>query len=310
MILRRLGALGAAALTLVVFVGPPAAADELSDYLEHADDAVYSGRRIVFTVWDGQSRFALLDVEHADGMSVVTRYGDHVMIGGGKIRPLSSGDGGIQFTQWTQPDAIDRYEVVVVGPVMHAGRRARLVEVMEDGNLRARLKFDQQTSAPVVTEVFGGSGELFRYSAMVEFEPSAVSMPGEESDTADYAVASPEAMDLPAMASHYQLVDSYAAADGSAQGFYTDGLFSFSMFVIDGRADLEKMGDGEPFMIQGSEYRVSAAPMELWVMWTTGSDTYVLVGDLPPDHLEDVLVDIPRPVHRNWFQRAWHRLFG
>jgi len=35
-----------------------------------------------------------------------------------------------------------------------------------------------------------------------------------------------------------------------------------------------------------------------------------LVGDLPPDHLEEVLAFLPRPGMDGWMQRLWNRLFG
>jgi hypothetical protein len=36
----------------------------------------------------------------------------------------------------------------------------------------------------------------------------------------------------------------------------------------------------------------------------------VLVGDLPPDHLLAVLVDLPEPGDRAIFVQLWRRLFG
>ena len=39
-------------------------------------------------------------------------------------------------------------------------------------------------------------------------------------------------------------------------------------------------------------------------------NSYVLVGDLPPDHLADVLQTLPRPGDRSIFVKLWRRLFG
>ena len=48
----------------------------------------------------------------------------------------------------------------------------------------------------------------------------------------------------------------------------------------------------------------------MWVQWSSDPYTYVLVGDLPPDHLQQVLSELPRPTSRNILSRIWQGLFG
>jgi hypothetical protein len=304
-----LGMLAGAALLAVMGAAPALAATDLADYLRDADDSVYSGRKIVIAVWDGDAAYALLDIEHAMGVTLVDRYGDDAVVGGGKLKS-SSGDGALQFVDWTEEALSSRYTVREAERITHAGRQAVVVDVLEGDTVRARFAFDEETHAPLITEVFDGSGRLFRYSSMVEFAVGTAGMPGPGGDETPYDVAIPvDEHDLPAEAGPYRFVDAYGGPDDTIQGFYSDGLFSFSLFEIHGRADIEEMADGTPFTANDSEYRIVVAPTESWVLWNSGSSTYVLVGDLPPDHMEQVLVDLPEPTHRNWLQRIWHNLF-
>lgn len=309
---RRLGVSGAMALLLILSTAAPALASDLAGYLEEADEAVYSGRKIVITVWDGDSMYALLDIEHAAGMTVVDRHGTDVMVGRGKLRPLATADGAIQFTEWTEPVARGKYRAVEAGYRDHGGRPAEVIEIMEGELLRARIMFDDDTYAPVVTQVFDGTGRLFRYSSMVEFAPNTVDLPNpQQIEEIPYEVAVPaEAVALRPTVGGYDLVDVYVGPEDVSQGFYTDGLFSFSLFALAGRADVGTMADTVIHRSRGSEYRLVPAATEVWTLWNAPGETFVLVGDLPPDHLDDVLADLPRPERRNWFQRAWHALFG
>lgn len=312
MMLRRLGTLASTSLAWLILATVPAlAATDLADFLRDADEAVYTGRRIVITVWDGDSEYALLDVEHAMGVTVVDRYGDDVVVGAGKLKGAGSGDGTIQFVDWTEDALSSRYTVREGRPVTHGGRDTVVVDVLEDGTARARFVFDEDTHAPLVTEVYDGDGTLFRYSSMVEFAVGANDMPPPGGDDTAYNVAVPvEDHDFVADAGPYLFVDAYDGSDGTVQGFYSDGLFSFSLFEIEGRADIDAMVDGVPFEVGDSEYTIVVAPTEVWVLWNAGDTTYVLVGDLPPDHLEQVLGDLPEPTHWNWFERVWHNIFS
>lgn len=308
---RRLGRLlGAAAIVWSMLAVGPAAATDLTDYLRDADEAVYSGRKIVITVWDGDAEYAILDIQHAMGVTVVDRYGGDVVVGAGKMRSVS-GDGAIQFVAWTEEALSSRYTVrPAASRPVHVGRDTIVVDVLEEGTTRTRFMFDADTHAPLVTEVFDGSGKLFRYSSMVEFSVGVPDMPSSRGDATPYDVAIPVSdHPFPDAAGEYRFVDAYGAPDDTVQGFYSDGLFSFSLFEIEGRADIDAMVDGSPFTVGDSEYTIVVAPTESWVLWNAESSTYVLVGDLPPDHLEKVLVDLPAPIRWNWLQRLWHRLF-
>jgi hypothetical protein len=122
-------------------------------------------------------------------------------------------------------------------------------------------------------------------------------------------VAAPDRLPA-AVGSHYLRMDTYQAPGGALQAFYSDGLFSFSLFESP-RSDTPAAFDrATRFEVAGESYRRLVMPSDVWVLWHAPDRTYLLVGDLPPDHLEQVLVDLPEPGDRAWPVRWWRRLFG
>ncbi len=311
MIHRHSPALVGAAAALVLLSAVPAHATDLGEYLERADEAVYSGREMVVTVWNGVTRVDLVDVEHALGTTMV--QGDHVRatVGRGRLRFTGTKESALTFVEWTPAVTGARYTLTAGTHTRRLGRLGEVVELSEGGRRRVRMILDVETGAPLLTEVFDGEGRVFRYAAMVEFSPSTAGMAVPTRPEGEYEVMVPLASPhLPETAGAYHRMDSYRGPAGSEQGFYSDGLFSFSLFAFDGERDVRAMVRGMPYRRAGAEYTVQVAAAELWVLWAAAGQTYVLVGDLPPDHLDAVLADLPRPSARNLLARLWHGLFG
>lgn len=309
---RRSVVVGGIALAWLTAVAIPAGAEDLADYLGEADRAVYSGQRIIRTTWDGFEQIGIVEVEHADGMTMLGRGDGRAIVGGGKMHPMASGEGAVAFLRRSVRSGDDRYTVVEGGSTSRFGRDARILDVMEGDLLRMRLVLDRDTAAPLATQVFDDLGRPFRETSMVEFVPNVRTMPSPQGDDGEYDVMMPvTGSGLPEGAGEYDLVDVYRGPGGARHGFYTDGLFSFSVFESDGSSDVSRIaGGGSPYLVDGSEYTRVIAPADAWVVWTDQDRTFVLVGDLPPDHLEEVLADLPRPATHSWFQRIWHSIFG
>jgi hypothetical protein len=288
----------------------PALADDFSDLLHAAAEADYAGRQIVVTFFDGQTALEIVDIEHAGSMMMVSTEGNDSMIGAGR---LSAGDrGGLTVSSWTSMQMSDRYEVGAQNATKRLGREASSVEILEDGQRRMRVVFDDTTGAPLVTEVYDREGKLFRLTSMLEVDevPRRIySSPGHLSDEFEVLVPTTR-HSMPAGAAGYRLADVYAGPDDSLQGFYSDGLFSFSVFAVDGAAESDRFADSSVVEVQGLKYRRLVSPGEIWVTWKSAGTTYVLVGDLPPDHLDAVLGELPKPGRRNLFSRLWSGLFG
>jgi hypothetical protein len=307
----RLAILGSLAVALVVAgVIPARADDDLSDYLEDADAATYSGRRLVGTNWDGIEKMSVMDVQHTDGLTMVGPSSDFAMMGHGRFREGSSGVA-IDYDALSDAVVSHTYSLTRSGTQLRAGRPVHVIDIYEGTLLRMKMTVDTATGAPLETEVFDGDGDLFRYSTMVEFSPMIDEMAGYVDD-GDYAMLLPlDEAQLPAQIWRYELIDAYSAQGEAEQGFYSDGLFQHSLFTIPGPIDLESMTrDGETWTVEGFDYLRVVTPVEVWVLWNTPDTTYALVGDLPPDHLSEVLAALPRPGQRNWFARLWEKLFG
>lgn len=307
---RRLAILGSL-VAASILVATPVVADDLDEYLEKADAATYSGRRVVRTTWDGVERMGFVDVERLGGMAMVSLGQTYMMVGDGKIHALGSPQAALSYVHDSSTPVNHDYQVAMGDATTHLGRSAAVMEISENGVLRMRMVVDTGTSAPLETEVFDDEANLFRYSTMVEFSPSAPAMDDYE-DEGEYQMMVPldEAL-VPAAAGRYGLIDVYGGPADGQQAFYGDGLFTFSLFAIDGRTDINEVAaNGRVWSIDGFDYVRIVAAAEVWVLWNAPDSTYALVGDLPPDHLEDVLGDLPRPGQPNWFSRVWARLFG
>lgn len=308
--MRRIRVITTLSALLVVVSLAPALADDFGDLMESAAEADFSGRQIVATFLDGETAFEIIEVEHAGSMMMTGPEGHESMIGSGK---LSGGDGGaVAVASWNSSQMSDRYAIGPSSPVKRLDRQATAVEILEDGLVRMRLVFDEATGAPLVTEVFDGSGQLFRLSSMLEINkiPGRLySAQGHYTDEFEILVPTSR-HSLPMDAAGYNLADAYAGPDDSVQGFYSDGLFSFSLFLVEGSADSQRFSAADTIELDGKKYQRLVNPGEIWVTWRANGDTYVLVGDLPPDHLEQVLDELPKPGRKNLFGRLWSGLFG
>jgi hypothetical protein len=306
---RRLIFIACLAAAWVIVVGAgPALAGELEDLLERAASAEYSGREIVVTVWDGETAADLVSVEHAGSMMRILDGSGEAVIGEGKVH--GDGEAAVAVADWSVWDLNPRYRAGETESVVRNGRPAESVAVLEDETMRARITFDTESGARLTTEVYDGDGTLFRYASMLDFNPWVVAgegLLGSSDEEFDVLLPTDE-VELPPTAAGYQRADVYAGSDGIVQAFYRDGLFSFSVFVLPEARDPGSATT--EVMFGGATYRRLVNPAEIWLFWESGGESYVLVGDLPPDHLERVVADLPAPSRRNFFQRIWRGLFG
>ncbi len=298
---RRLHGVLVAALAAAVTIGvaAPAAAEDLEDYLEKAAEAEYAGRRIVVTIWEGRSIAAITALEHAGKGMMAAASGTVIRSG----RVAFEGVAGVELSGWSTSRLDARYRTGEATEMLRLGRPAYAVSVYEDDVVRARIVFDLETWAPLATEIYDGEGELFRYAAFMEFSPGVARPTASDYGYGYDLVARVEESSLPVVAGGYRRVDAYAGPSGSVHSFYSDGLFSFSVFEVAPRAAEERFRDAEVFELAGAEYLVLAEPSALWVKWRGRDAAYVLVGDLPPDHLRRVLADLPAPQPMSWLQR-------
>jgi hypothetical protein len=285
-------------------VASPVWADDLDDYLDRAAQADYAGRRVVVTVWDGRSEAAVADIDHADGMVMISDAGREVMIGDGKM--MGAGSSGVTFSAWSNGGSSARYVTGDELDVIRLGRPAHSVTVLEGDLVRAKIIFDAATWAPLATEIYDGEGRLFRLSTLTDFDPvpekAYAALRDSATDTYD-VMPRIEQSSLPVAVAGYERLDTYMAPDGVIHAFYGDGLFSFSIFVLPSDSAQPDLDGATSLDVDGDRYLVLVEPAETWVSWTHKEVGYVLVGDLPPDHLVRVLAALPNPQGRNLIER-------
>jgi hypothetical protein len=297
-----------ALLAVVVALPATAVAADLDEMLDTGEGS-FSGVGIVMCTWGRDAAAASYEISRRDGMSMVEGPEGDLMLSGSLSAVWSDGaSSALELGGWSQWEMSDRYEAVETS-VERLGRPATEALVYEGDLLRARIVVDDVSTVPLLTEVFTDDGTLYRMSALVEFESEApdLTMPD---DMPEHEMLMPTepSEHLPVSANGYRRVDTYEMGE-TTQAYYSDGLFSFSVFESR-RAQAPEQFDGTTAFVVGDDvYRRIVTPTVVWVHWNAPDRSYVLVGDLPPDHLTAVLEELPEPGRRNLFVRLWRRLF-
>jgi hypothetical protein len=287
--------------------------DTLTEYLDRASSADFHGEGIVWCTWGDDSAAARYDVTRSEGMTMATGPSGATMISDGLTAVKSGADWyGLEVEEWSEWRLSDRYTLSEPVETTRLGRSALAFTVLEDGRERARLTIDSESTVPLVTEILDGDGQLYRLAVLVDFSPGLQPMPAGMPDMHEMSKlsASSTAGGLPPEAAGYRMADVYGSGDSSVQAYYTDGLFSFSVFEAERGQRPEAFDGATRFEVNGEEYRRIVLPSLVWIHWNAPDRTYVLVGDLPPDHLAEVLAELPEPGDRAFFVRLWRRLFG
>ncbi|MDP2622653.1 MAG: hypothetical protein Q8Q29_02510 [Actinomycetota bacterium] len=292
-----------------------AAADEsLEELMENAGAGEFHAVGIVMCAWGDQSAAATYEVVRSRGMSMVHVPGRDLVLSRSLVAVGSGADWyALEVAEWSSWTLSERYTLGDAVATSRLGRAATAVTVLEDGRPRARLVIDDESTIPLVTEILDGEGRVFRLASLVEFEPGTgeghPEMPQDFGRRSVMERATATAR-LPETAAGYRRADSYEAPGGALQSYYTDGLFSFSVFESRRGPMPNEFTQASEFEIDGEAYRRLVTPTNIWVHWSSPDRSYVLVGDLPPDHLLAVLADLPEPGDRAIFVQLWRRLFG
>lgn len=308
---RRFLLVGASAILLLAVPAAGAVAAELDDVLEEANGSTYTATRLIVSMWGGQPQLSREFVERANGMEMVRRDTDWSMTGNGKSASLGDEPTGVTFLTNARGEPTNRYTAVERSKANHMSRPCQIVEVMEGDILRASLVVDDRSGALLIQELYNESGDVYRRTTLSDFRAyRTYEAPMDESDVPMEIVMHEESELVPEDAAGYQLVDAFNGPGGSEQGYFTDGLFRFSLFVLDGRTVVTGFEDSMVFVTESGIYDMVATPQAVRVHWSDGSNEYVLVGDIPPDHLRDILTELPDPRSGGMWSRWWQRLFG
>jgi hypothetical protein len=309
--LRRFLLVGASALLTVAMPVGSAIAADLDDVLADARESTYTASRLIVSVWGGQTQVTREFVEHADGMEMVRRDTDWSMAGNGKAASMGDKPAGFTFLTKERSAPTSRYTVEERDKVDHMSRPCRIVDVMEGDILRASLVVDDRSGALLIQELYTVNGDLFRRTTLSDFRAyRTYEAPMDEAAVPMEVVMPEDSKLLPEDAAGYALIDAFNAPGGSEQGYFSDGLFRFSLFVLDGRTVVTGFEEPMAFVTGDGVYDMVATAQTVRLSWKDGSNNYVLVGDIPPDHLRDILADLPSPSSDGMWGRWWQKLFG
>ena len=309
--MRRLATVGSTAFLVVGLFATAASADELTDYLDRVQESTYTANRLVVSVWGDQTQVSTAFVEHSDGMEMVRVDTTWTMVGNGKSVTVNDSPQGIAFVTHPEPIDTGRYTIGDVVDVRHMRRDCQVVEVLENGEVRASILIDVRTGAPLITETFTGGGNVFRRSSLQDFKAYRTYAGPEDTRGFEHEIVMPVDSDvLPRVLAGYQLVGIFPAPGGAEQGFYSDGLFSFSLFTLSDTASVSGFETPGTMVTERGTYDVVATAHDVRIHWTDGSYDYVIVGDVPPDHAVGILAELPSPNTKSMFSRWWSRVFG
>lgn len=309
--LNRFAAVVGTAAVLVGLMPGAALADDIASILERANGATYSANRLVVSVWGGQTEVVKSFVEHANGSEIVRVDEVWSVVGKGRVATMGETPAGVAFMSHSSPISTDRYSIGETTAAEHMRRNCTVITVMEGDVKRANLVVDNNTGAPLITEMLTADGTVFRRTSLQDFKAYRTYSWPTDNGKATYEIVMPLQSDLlPEEVAGYRLVEVFPAPSNAAQGFYSDGLFTFSLFVFDKDTPVTGFEEPSTFETGTGSYNMVPTADDVRLNWTGFDNEYVLVGDLPPDHAADVLTELPEPDLRSAFARWWSNLFG
>ncbi len=268
---------------------------------------------------DGRLHRERVPVREADG---VLRVGEkRKIIGAGDDRLLARD--GVWKRLWAGPSDSTGSELVAVDPERKyaftvsdgprtAGRNTTLVEVARSargskrsdkpGRVSERFAVDDATGLLLRREQLDRRGRVERAVRFVELnDPTPASMSGSDDapsakGSAPKAIAKTNvAADVPARLGHgFALTGLYRAADGTTHAFYSDGIYTASVFRQDGELDRQELPDDSTSTdFAGRTLTTYSTPSGAVVVWADDDRVFTLVSDAPKRDLDAMVRDLP-----------------
>ena len=188
---------------------------------------------------------------------------------------------------------------------------AERVRVLEGSLVRIELAFDVETGAVLRSVGYNDDGTIYCSSSFVSFSNRAGT--GAKPAALARTVLVPvddDDVHLPPVLGGFERRELFEGPAGSIAGFYSDGLFSFTILVADRSVEIEGLEESHEVTIDGETYQRAFVPGQSVYSWATPDGGYVMLGDQPMDLQEAVLGELPKPGSPGIITRFWRRLFG
>ena len=308
-----------AVLTIVTVVGQavPAFAADLGEYLERATASEYSGE--VFVVCDTPDGTVgqFVEVTRSDGELWVRTSGSESVSANGELYQRAA-DGTVQAIRIDSSvdwELSEKYAALDAGSARELERPVQIVTIMEGDVERVTLHYDDATGAQLRSEVRNSDRSLYCSSSFVSFseEPQSIDATVRQAtpeavEVVDFSDIDQEA--LPARVGGFDRLDVYEGPESSTVAYYSDGVFSFTVIASRRTVTVPELEDAPVAEVAGKKYQRLFQPGQVVYAWESHVGGYALIGDLPIDLQEAVLLDLPRPGRPGFFVRLWRSWFG
>jgi sigma-E factor negative regulatory protein RseB len=185
------------------------------------------------------------------------------------------------------------------GPLV-AGRPTMVVSAVDPttGATRARFYIDVATDTLLRQDILDPDGALVRQTRFEVLVPlpaaSAPTTPSDARPDEPTALAAvPSGYQAPRdLGRGYRLLGQYRQPDGTLQLYYSDGLFTLSLFEQRGAIDWSALPPGTAGKWQGIDLRSYAASTTGAVVWGSHGLVITCVSDAPPDQATLAVHDV------------------
>ena len=305
-----------AGLVALIVAPSPAAPSQTDPGVELLDEARRAAEEHDFS---GVLEVSWSDARGEHSSDVFVRSASGVLALGD--RPNVIVDGTRRFVQgpegwlamWSQdtttdaPPVSDKWELSVRDGPTVAGRSTREVDAIDrhDDRVRERLYLDASTSLLLRREQLDARGRTVRAVGFTSIgEPAGAllgSLPAEAPRVpAQSTNRQPRVIEqvsapfrAPGRAGEgFRLVGRYDEGDDTLHLFYSDGLFTMSVFEQEGDLDPTGLPAGaESRTVDGRDVRQYRTPGGVVLVWQSDDVVYTTVSDAPVDQIDDVVAD-------------------
>jgi sigma-E factor negative regulatory protein RseB len=324
-----------AGLSPLLVAAAPAAPTQTGPGVELLDDARRAAHEQDFS---GVLEVTWSDARGEHTSSVFVRSASGVLALGD--RPNVIVDGARRFVQgpdgwlavWSQdtradvPPVSDKWQLTVRDGPTVAGRRTREVDAIDrhDDRVRERLYLDASTSLLLRREQLDARGRTVRavgFTSIGEpagafigaFPAEAPRAPARSTNRQPRVVEEVTApFRAPGTAGDgFRLAGRYDEGDDTLHLFYSDGLFTMSVFEQEGDLDPTGLPAGaESRTVDGRDVRQYRTPGGVVMVWQVDDIVYTTVSDAPVDQIDGVVADFGPSGSSSPFDRVTDFVLG
>jgi hypothetical protein len=292
-------------LGVVVGLGPPAPAQPSSNDAEtllHAASTAsshlsYAGMLTV--EWSDRGQLHAMDTttEVVDGVVTVGAGAETALSRGGQRWVGSAGNWALVVgpggAAAAPPSPDTNWNLQTQRGPLIAGQPTTAVVVSDPhtGSVRARYFIDPSTGVLLRREVLDPHGHLVREVSFDQLVALGTQAPPPvpahaRADAPAQLGSVPGGYDAPSTLGHgYRLLGRYRQPDGTVQLYYSDGVFTLSLFEQHGTLDWAALPDGSSPQVDGVPTRLVATPTTSAVVWDARGIVTTCISDAPPDQL-------------------------